>query len=67
MISKHDVPPEFFQHYPGMTSCAACDELVKRTEVVVVTRHITDFTTDVEHFCSQACADTWRETFHAEE
>ena len=67
MISRYDVPPEFFDHYPGMTSCANCNALVKLTEAVVVTRDITEFWQEQEHFCSQSCADEWREAFHAEE
>lgn len=65
MYQKQDVPPEFFDHYPSMTSCANCDGLVLRSEAVVVTRHITHCTNDAEHYCSEACAAAWREVFHA--
>jgi hypothetical protein len=67
MVTSKDVPPEFWHHYPGMTQCAACDRLVRRTEAIVVTRHITEVTTDTEVFCSHECAENWAEIFHAEE
>lgn len=65
LIERRDVPPEFFQHYPGMTMCACCDGLIPLAEAVIVTTDITETSREVEHFCSTTCATEQREAFHA--
>jgi hypothetical protein len=67
LVNRRDVPPEFWCHYPNMTSCACCGGILRLRDAILVTREITHCTRDTEHYCSHECAEKWAEIFHAEE
>lgn len=65
MVQVQDVPNDFFHHYPGMTQCGNCDELIPQSQAVAVTHDITETFRDIDHYCSASCAKAQLEAFHA--
>ncbi len=62
-----DVSTDLFGFAPVMTQCGNCPTVIPLTEAVVSTFHITERMTEVEHFCSNKCAEEWWNAFRAKD
>lgn len=64
MDTALDVLPDLFGHVPAMTQCDNCSKLITLREAVITTHTISNYITDQEHHCSEACAlkswEAWR-------